>query len=175
MFVSNKMKAGLVTIHIPIKSVPKNVTRRKLLSSIEVINQSLQRDFNIDEPRIAILGLNPHAGENGNIGNEEEVLIKPTLAKFGKNIHGPFVPDAFFGNKNYKNYDCTIGMYHDQVLIPFKLLNFNQGVNYTAGLPIVRTSPDHGTAFDIAGKGKANPGRMIQAFNYAIKIVNYNC
>lgn len=169
MFVSNKMKAALMTIHIPIKDVHKNLTKDVLGDSINVIKSSLQKDFKIANPKIAVLGLNPHAGENGYIGKEEEEIIKPVL-KNRKDVFGPFVPDAYFGNKDFRNYDCTIGMYHDQVLIPFKLLNFNSGVNYTAGLPIVRTSPDHGTAFDIAGKGIANPGSMIEAFKVASKI-----
>ncbi len=172
MFISNKMIAGLLTIHIPIKSVAKQITKNKLLRILEVVNKSLQKDFKIKNPKIAVLGLNPHAGEKGKIGIEEEQIIYPTLKNITGNVHGPFVSDAYFGNKLYENYDCTIGMYHDQILIPFKLLNFNKGVNFTAGLPIVRTSPDHGTAFDIAGKGKANTGSMIQAFNFAVKIVN---
>jgi len=111
MFISNKMKAGLVTIHIPIKLIPKKITRKKILSVFIVIQDSLQKDFNIEKPKIAVLGLNPHAGENGNIGNEEELLIKPIIKEFGNNVFGPFVPDAYYGNKEYEKYDCTIGMY----------------------------------------------------------------
>ena len=171
MFVSNIMKAGIATIHIPIDKVSKNINKTKLKSTIKIIISSLKEDFRILNPKIAFLGLNPHAGENGNIGSEEEKIIKPVINSFPPEVSGPFVPDAFFGNRLYANYDCTIGLYHDQILIPFKLLNFNKGVNFTAGLPIVRTSPDHGTAFDIAGKGIANPNSMIEAFRYAEIIV----
>jgi len=171
MFVSNKMRAGLVTIHIPISFVKKKLTKHRIFSTIDVIYYSLKSDFNISKPRIACLGLNPHAGEEGNIGNEEIKIIQPAINESRYKVFGPFVPDAYFGNKSYKNFDCTIGIYHDQILIPFKLLNFNKGVNYTAGLPFVRTSPDHGTAYDIAGSGKANVGSIIEAFNFAQKIL----
>lgn len=167
MFVSKQMKAALITIHIPLKDVPKSLTKKRIISTIDVIYNSIINDFGIKKPKIALLGLNPHAGEEGKIGSEETTIIKPILDLLKYKIHGPEVPDAYFGNKLYKNYDCTIGLYHDQVLIPFKLLNFNKGVNYTAGLPIIRTSPDHGTAFDIAGKGIANPDSIIEAFRFA--------
>ncbi len=172
MFVSNKMKAALTTIHIPIKEVAKKITIEKLNNITDVIIKSLKYDFNISTPKIAILGLNPHAGENGNIGVEEKKIINRFIAGYKNKIYGAFVPDAYFGNRIYKEYDCTIGMYHDQILIPFKLLNFNKGVNFTAGLPVVRTSPDHGTAFDIAGKGIAKPDSMIEAIKLAGKIIN---
>jgi 4-hydroxythreonine-4-phosphate dehydrogenase len=133
----------------------------------------LVKDLRLSNPKVAVLGLNPHAGEEGSIGKEEIHVIKPAIDSFGtKNIQGPFVPDAFFGAKKYKNYNAVLGQYHDQVLIPFKLLNFDKGVNYTAGLPIVRTSPDHGTGYDIAGKGIADPTSMIEAVKWAAKIVN---
>jgi 4-hydroxythreonine-4-phosphate dehydrogenase len=167
MFVSKKMIAGLATIHIPIGKIVSSMTKDRLTNTISVITNSMINDFNIAKPKIALLGLNPHAGENGKIGLEEETIIKPVLKKYKNIVDGPFVPDAYFGNKLFNKYDCTIGLYHDQVLIPFKLLNFNRGVNFTAGLPIVRTSPDHGTAFDIASDGIANPSSMIEAFNYA--------
>lgn len=172
MFLSKNLKAVLSSIHIPLKEVPDAINKKLLIKIINVTLNSLKNDFGILKPKIAILGLNPHAGENGQIGNEENEIISPILKNFKNKIFGPFVPDAFFGKKEFLNYDCTIGMYHDQILIPFKLLNFNSGVNFTAGLPIVRTSPDHGTAFDIAGKGIADPGSMIEAFNYAKLIVN---
>ena len=127
--------------------------------------------FNIENPKISILGLNPHAGEGGNIGFEEMDIITPSIKSFKEFIKGPFVPDAYFGNQLYKKFDCTVGIYHDQILIPFKLLNFNKGVNFTAGLPIVRTSPDHGTAFDIAGEGTAEAGSMIEAYQFAQKML----
>ncbi len=173
MFVSKQMKAALITIHIPIKDVPKSLTKKRIIYTIDVIYKSIISDFGIKNPKIALLGLNPHAGEEGKIGSEEIILIKPILSSLKYKIHGPEVPDAYFGNKLYKKYDCTIGLYHDQVLIPFKLLNFNKGVNYTAGLPVVRTSPDHGTAFDIAGKGIANPDSLMEAFRFA-KLINKN-
>lgn len=173
MFISNKLKAALATIHIPINKISKELTQEKLKSVIELISLSLQKDFLIYNPKLAVLGLNPHSGENGKIGSEELNIIKPVINKISAKIDGPMVPDAYFGNKLYNNYDCTIGMYHDQILIPFKLLNFNKGVNFTAGLPIVRTSPDHGTAFDIAGKGIAKENSMIEAFKYA-KIITRN-
>ena len=172
MFLSETFKCGLVTIHEPIRKVPQLLTKKKLASIITTICNSLENDFKIEKPRIALLGLNPHAGENGNIGDEELKIISPVINEL-KNIlvEGPFVPDAFFANKVYSDYDCVIGMYHDQLLIPFKLLNFEKGVNYTAGLPIIRTSPDHGTAFDIAGKKKANPTSMTEAYKWARKIL----
>ena len=172
IFYSKKMIAGLVTIHQPIKNIPSLITKTKLKNTIAAFENSLMDDFSISNPQIAILGLNPHAGENGKIGKEEEKIIKPVLQKLGKeNIHGPFVPDAFFGKKLYKQFDAVLGMYHDQVLIPFKMLNFDSGVNFTANLPIVRTSPDHGTAYDIAGKNIADPKSTIQAFRLAKKIL----
>lgn len=171
MFVSKKMKAGLITIHIPIKSIPQQLSNSKIKEAIRVIYNSLKHDFNIENPRISILGLNPHAGEGGKIGFEEIDIIKPSVKSFKKFVRGPFVPDAYFGNQLFKEFDCTIGIYHDQILIPFKLLNFNRGVNFTAGLPIIRTSPDHGTAFDIAGEGLAEAGSMIEAYHFAQKIL----
>ncbi|RMD50310.1 MAG: 4-hydroxythreonine-4-phosphate dehydrogenase PdxA, partial [Ignavibacteria bacterium] len=137
---------------------------------LTLLIKSLSIDFGINHPEIALLGLNPHAGEKGKIGNEEKML-EDVISKF-ENVNGPFVPDAFFARKKYKEFDLTLGMYHDQILIPFKLLNPNAGVNFTAGLPIVRTSPDHGTAFDIAGQNKADPQSFIHAINWGIKILN---
>ncbi|MCB9207542.1 MAG: 4-hydroxythreonine-4-phosphate dehydrogenase PdxA [Ignavibacteriales bacterium] len=167
MFVSKKMKAGLITIHIPIKEISEKLTKSKLENTIDVIMQSLRKDFGIENPKVALLGLNPHSGENGKIGKEEIELLNPVIKRYSKFLNGPFVPDAFFGNHLYRNFDCTIGIYHDQILIPFKLMNFDKGVNFTAGLRIVRTSPDHGTAYDIAGKGIANAQSTIEAFNFA--------
>lgn len=171
-FISKKMKCALVTIHEPIKLVSKKLKKEKIKLIIETVINSLISDFNISSPKIALLGLNPHAGEKGRIGNEEINIIKPAIAEmnFG-NLFGPFVPDAFFANHLYKNYDMIIGMYHDQVLIPFKMLNFNSGVNYTAGLKFIRTSPDHGTAFDIAGKNLADATSIIEAVKVADTII----
>jgi 4-hydroxythreonine-4-phosphate dehydrogenase len=171
MFLSSEMNAALITIHVPIKKVSKLITHKLLFDTIAVIKNTLASDLAIREIKLAVLGLNPHAGESGNIGKEEEKIIKPLIDKLSF-CDGPFSPDAFFANRLYKNYDCVIGMYHDQLLIPFKMLNFSNGVNYTAGLPIVRTSPDHGTAFDIAGRGIADESSMLQAFRYADIIVN---
>lgn len=171
LFVSKKMKCGLTTIHSSIKNVHRLVTKKRISDSIITLNNSLKNDFGISKPQIAILGLNPHAGEDGNIGNEENEIISPVIkSNNDKNVFGPFVPDAFFGNHLYSKFDAVLGMYHDQILIPFKMLNFNTGVNYTAGLPFVRTSPDHGTAFDIAGKGIASEESMIQSASLAEKI-----
>ncbi len=174
LFLSDKLKAGLITIHSPISKVPKLITKEKIIYSVELLNYTAKQDLNISKPKIAILGLNPHAGENGLIGNEEIKIISPAIKYLQKkiNVFGPFVPDAFWGNKSYKNYDLVLGMYHDQVLIPFKLLNFSSGVNFTAGLKLIRTSPDHGTAFDISGLNKADESSILQSYYYAIKIFN---
>ena len=174
VFLSDKMKSALVTIHSSIKNITKEITITKLTSSFEIIIRTLQNDFLINEPKIAVLGLNPHAGENGLIGREEKEIIIPSInsSKYKKYLFGPFSPDAFFAKHNYKDFDLVLGMYHDQVLIPFKMLNSGKGVNFTAGLPIVRTSPDHGVAFDIAGKFVADESSMLEAFYFAEKIVN---
>lgn len=172
LFLSEKIKAGLFTIHSPISKVAKLINKDKIVKAIELLNLTAKRDLGINIPKIAVLGLNPHAGENGLIGNEEENIIKPAIKSLQKKIDvsGPFVPDAFWGNKTYKKVDLILGMYHDQVLIPFKLLNFNIGVNFTAGLKLIRTSPDHGTAYDIAGMNKADESSILQSYQYAIKI-----
>lgn len=172
VFLSDDFICGLITIHEPVKSVSKLITKEKVKSSIKVFYDTLQNDLRVESPKVAVLGLNPHAGENGNIGREEIDAILPAIKSL-KNIfaEGPFAPDAFFGNQKYKNYDAVLGMYHDQVLIPFKMMNFESGVNFTAGLPIIRTSPDHGTGYDIAGKGIANPKSMIEAVRWAEKII----
>jgi 4-hydroxythreonine-4-phosphate dehydrogenase len=171
MFLSSEMNAALVTIHEPIKNVPKLIKQKLLQSTIATVKSTFQSDLAVRNIKLAVLGLNPHAGESGHIGTEEENIIKPAIQKFDY-CEGPFSSDAFFANKLYKNYDCVLGMYHDQLLIPFKMLNFSSGVNYTAGLPIVRTSPDHGNAYDIAGKGIADESSMLQAFRFADIIVN---
>ena len=174
MFLSKKMNAALATIHEPLKNVPHIITKNSITQKLEVIIAALKNDLRISLPRIAILGLNPHAGENGLIGLEEKEIIIPVISesKLSKYLSGPFSPDAFFANQMYKKFNLVLGMYHDQVLIPFKMINFGEGVNYTAGLPIVRTSPDHGTAFDIAGRGIANESSLIKSFLYAKKIVS---
>ncbi|MDQ7816924.1 MAG: 4-hydroxythreonine-4-phosphate dehydrogenase PdxA [Melioribacteraceae bacterium] len=171
IFLSKKMICGLATIHVQLKKVSSLLSKKKLIESANILLDTLQNDLGIKTPKIAMLGLNPHAGENGNIGSEENKILIPVVKSFRRSkIEGPFVPDAFYGNHCYKNYDAILGMYHDQVLIPFKMLNFSKGVNFTAGLSLIRTSPDHGTAFDIAGKGTAQPDSMIESVHWAEKI-----
>lgn len=171
-FVSNDLIAALATIHVPLKKVSELLSKRKIKKIVSLFNKSLEQDFKIQNSKIAILGLNPHAGENGLIGKEESEILIPAIKSLNKNynLFGPFVPDAFWGNHLYKNYDAVLGMYHDQVLIPFKVLNFSSGVNYTAGLKMIRTSPDHGTAFDIAGKNIADPSSLFQAYKVGLMI-----
>jgi 4-hydroxythreonine-4-phosphate dehydrogenase len=168
------LKVGLVTEHLPIKDVPAHLTRERVELKIRLMELSLKKDFNIQKPRIAVLGLNPHAGDEGLIGEEEINIIKPVIADLkskGKLIFGPFPADGFFGSGSYAKYDGTIAMYHDQGLIPFKTLAFDNGVNYTAGLPVVRTSPDHGTAYGIAGKNQADCSSMREAIFLASEII----
>lgn len=171
-FLSESFHAALLTIHEPIKMVSQLITRKKFKSTLNVILDMMENDLGIEKPKIALLGVNPHAGEKGLIGSEEELVFKPVLKRFkNEKISGPFVPDAFFAKHLYENYDMVIGAYHDQILIPFKMLNFNSGVNYTAGLPIVRTSPDHGTAFDIADRYDADWESQLAAYRWAKIIV----
>ncbi len=170
MFLARVIKAGLMTIHIPIKKVPTTLTKKLIKGKFKVILNSLQEDFGNPTPKIAVLGLNPHAGEDGVIGTDEKDLIEPIMKEMQPNFFGPFSADAFFARRMHEDFNFVVGMYHDQVLIPFKLLDNYTGVNFTAGLPIIRTSPDHGTAFDIARKHKADDRSMYQAYIYAIKI-----
>ena len=173
-FLSKKLNAALLTIHNSLKDIGKLLKLKKLEDTIKIVHQMMINDLGIKNPRIAVLGLNPHAGENGIIGKEEISVIAPVIKRLNKrfSVSGPFSADAFFANKRYKDFDMILGMYHDQVLIPFKLLNFGKGVNYTAGLPFVRTSPDHGVAYDIAGKYIADESSMLHAYKYARLIVN---
>ena len=174
LFYSKKLITVLSTIHIPLKLVSDRITKNSLEKIINISCSSLKIDFRIHNPHIAILGLNPHAGENGEIGNEEINIIEPVIAKFKRNnfnIEGPFPSDSFYA-KRYKDFDIVVSMYHDQALIPFKLLSFNYGANVTVGLPIVRTSPVHGTAYDIAGKTIADEKSMIYSIMLASKIAN---
>lgn len=168
-FLSSKLRVGLYSVHIPFKDVSNSLNTNYLKVKLEIVLNMLKCDLGIKDPRVAILGLNPHAGENGIIGKEEKSLIEPVLMKipFKENVDGPFSPDAFFANRRFKDYDLVFGLYHDQVLIPFKYINSGRGVNFSAGLPIIRTSPDHGTAYDIAGKGIADESSMLEAFKYA--------
>lgn len=171
--VQDSLRVGLLTDHVPINEVAKHLTEDLVRKKIKTINQSLIQDFGITRPRIAVLGLNPHSGDNGVIGDEEEKVLKPALKKIfdeGILVFGPFSADGFFGSGQYEKYDAVIATYHDQGLIPFKTLSFGKGVNYTAGLNKVRTSPDHGTGFDIAGKGIADHSSFVEAVYAAIDI-----
>jgi len=175
LLVSSSLRIGVVTGHIPINEVSKAINKELILSKLQVMHQSLVYDFGISNPKIAILGLNPHASDGGLIGDEEEKVIIPAIetAKNRKMLaFGPYAADGFFASGNYKNFDAILAMYHDQGLIPFKTLAFEDGVNFTAGLPVVRTSPAHGTAFDIAGKNSASENSLRQAIYLAADIVN---
>lgn len=166
MLISEEMRVGTVTGHIPLKDVPAAITMERILAKARIMRQSLERDFGIDGPKIAVLGLNPHAGDGGTLGNEDKERIAPAVRKLneeGITAIGPYPADGFFGNGTYRHFDGILAMYHDQGLAPFKALSFGHGVNYTAGLPVVRTSPDHGTAYDIAGLGKADEGSFRHA------------
>ncbi len=168
-FLSDSLRVALHTIHIPLNEVARSINKKKITAKLSTVISMLKNDIGIMKPRIAVLGLNPHAGEAGIIGTEEKEIIEPIIKskKFEDTIYGPFSSDAFFANRKFKDYDLVFGLYHDQVLIPFKYINSGRGVNYSAGLPIIRTSPDHGTAYDIAGKGIADESSMIEAFKYA--------
>ncbi|MBR9847584.1 MAG: 4-hydroxythreonine-4-phosphate dehydrogenase PdxA [Algicola sp.] len=171
--VTENLKVGLLTDHVPVKDVPQHITKELIKEKIETVYNSLVKDFRINKPTIAVLGINPHAGDNGVIGNEDENILKPTLEQIRekkKLVYGPYSADSFFGSGNYKNFDAVIAAYHDQGLIPFKTIAFGSGVNYTAGLSRVRTSPDHGTAFEIAGKGEADNSSFKEAVFTAIQI-----
>ncbi len=173
LMVSETMKVGVVTTHIPISKVAQSLTKEAILSKIRIIAKSLQQDFAITKPRIAVFGLNPHAGDNGLLGNEEKDIIIPAIAQAKKEgiiALGPYPADGFFGTEDYRKFDAILAMYHDQGLIPFKLASFDRGVNYTAGLPVIRTSPAHGTAYSLAGEDKASPESFRQALYMAIDI-----
>jgi len=173
LMVSEDFRVGLVTEHVPVKDIARYITREVILSKLNILKDSLIRDFGIEKPRIAVLGLNPHAGDEGLIGKEEEEIIKPAIkdAKHQMLVFGPYSADAFFARNYHRRFDAVLAMYHDQGLIPFKSLASGEGVNYTAGLPMVRTSPDHGTAFDIAGKNKADNTSFIAAVYTCIDII----
>jgi 4-hydroxythreonine-4-phosphate dehydrogenase len=174
VMVAENMRVALMSEHVPVKEIAQHITREKLLSRLQLLQQTLIKDFGIDKPRIAVLGLNPHAGDEGLIGREEEDIIRPAIkeAKHNMMVMGPYSPDAFFARGYAERFDAVLAMYHDQGLIPFKSLAQGEGVNYTAGLPAIRTSPDHGTAFDIAGKNKADTGSFIYAIYSCIDIIN---
>lgn len=170
MLAGDTLRVVLVTIHIPFKDVIAMLSKKGIFEKILITSNSLRNCFGVIFPRIAVAGLNPHAGEEGIFGNEEKDIIKPAIEKAKKqgiNVSGPFPPDTIFHNAVNGLYDAVVCMYHDQGLIPFKLIHFNDGVNTTLGLPIIRTSVDHGTAYDIAGTGRANPGSLIAAIKMA--------
>lgn len=173
MMVSDWLKVGLVTNHLPLSKVASSVTKEKIIRKAQIFSESLKNDFGIERPVIAVLGLNPHAGDEGAIGNEEEKIIRPAiieLKKSGVMAVGPFPADGFFGSDQLKKFHGILAMYHDQGLTPFKALSFGSGVNFTAGLPFIRTSPDHGTAYDLAGKNEADPSSFIEAIHLSIEL-----
>ena len=172
---ANDFRVALLTEHIPVNDVAATISKELILKKLHILNESLKKDFGIDKPKIAVLGLNPHAGDEGLIGKEEETIIKPAIKEAKQNnllVTGPFSADGFFARQYHNRFDAVLAMYHDQGLIPFKTLSSGEGVNYTAGLPVVRTSPDHGTAFDIAGKGKADESSILTAIFECINIIN---
>ncbi len=171
--ITDDLKIGLLTDHVALKDIANVITPALIEKKINIIQQTLKQDFRVEKPRIAVLGINPHSGDNGVIGKEDEEILKPTLQKIrdkGDLVYGPYSADSFFGSKNYKNFDAVVASYHDQGLIPFKTLSFGRGVNFTAGLSKVRTSPDHGTAFEIAGTNSANINSFKEAVFKAIEI-----
>lgn len=171
MLISQEMRIGLVTIHTPLKNVPEGLSKEKIVDKATIIAESLTKHFGIKNPKIAVLSLNPHAGEHGILGSEEGDFITPAIDQLkagGIDAGGPMSADAFFGTGHYKSYDAILAMYHDQGLIPVKMSSFGTTVNFSAGLNIIRTSPGHGTAFDIAGKGKADISSMLEAIRYAV-------
>ena len=175
MMCAGNFRVALLTEHVPVSEIAKYITKEAIVSKLQVIHQSLQKDFGIDKPRIAVLGLNPHAGDEGLIGNEEETIIKPAIKESKNNnmlVIGPYSADAFFARRSYDRFDAVLAMYHDQGLIPFKSLAISEGINFTAGLPVVRTSPDHGVAFDIAGKDKADSSSFTASVFECIDIIN---
>jgi len=175
LMIHDNLRVGLLTDHVPVNEVAKHLTEKLIVQKIETIKQSLIQDFGINKPKIAVLALNPHAGDNGVIGKEDDEILRPTLKKLfdkGTMVFGPFAADGFFGSSQYEKYDAVVATYHDQGLIPFKTLSFGNGVNYTAGLNKIRTSPDHGTAYEIAGKGLADHNSFREAVYAAIDIYN---
>lgn len=171
--VTDTLKIGLLTDHVPVKDAPSAINPILIRAKVRTIEKSLQMDFGIRRPKIALLGINPHSGDNGVIGSEDDEILKPVIKEMsdaGHLVFGPYSADSFFGSDSYKNFDAVLAAYHDQGLIPFKTLSFGKGVNYTAGLSKVRTSPDHGTAYEIAGKGKADHSSFKEAVFMALHI-----
>ena len=174
MLVGEDLRVGLVTGHIPLAQVPAAVTKEKVIEKAKIFIQSLEKDFGINKPKIAILGLNPHAGEDGLLGSEEETILKPAIQELKDAKHyvfGPYPADGFFGMMHQQKFDGVLALYHDQGLIPFKSIAFSSGVNFTAGLSVIRTSPDHGTAYAIAGKNTADCSSFRAALFLASDIV----
>lgn len=173
ILMAQKLRIGLITGHIPVSKVSEAITAELIKKKVAILYKTLVQDFAISKPKIAILGLNPHCGDNGVIGNEDDEIIRPTIAEIqnkGQLVYGPYAADSFFGSENYKNFDAILAMYHDQGLAPFKTLSFGGGVNFTAGLNKVRTSPDHGTAYELAGKEQANINSFKEAVFSGIQI-----
>lgn len=176
--VSDRLRLGVVTGHIPLKDVSKSITPEKILSKLRLMRESLRKDFGVDNPKIGVLSLNPHSGDGGLLGEEEQTIISPAIKMAmdeGILAFGPYSPDGYFGLGHYEKFDATLAMYHDQGLAPFKAISFTDGVNFTAGLPVVRTSPDHGTAYDMAGKDEADALSMRSAIFAAIDIFRRRC
>jgi len=174
VLANDELRVGLVTEHVALAKIASLITKESIIGKLKIANQSLKKDFGIVKPRIAVLGLNPHNGDNGTMGNEEKEIIIPAIEQANiENIFcfGPYSADGFFGMKKYLQFDLVLAMYHDQGLIPFKSLAFDDGINFTAGLPIIRTSPDHGTGYDIAGKNIASPQSFSNALFDAIKLL----
>ena len=173
LMISKGLRVGLLTDHVAVKDVVATIDEERIIKKIKTMNHSLVQDFGIRRPKIAVLGINPHTGDNGVIGNEDDTVLRPALEKLNNSkvlVYGPYAADSFFGSDNYKNFDAIMASYHDQGLIPFKTLSFGEGVNFTAGLDRIRTSPDHGTAFDIAGKNLADHTSFREAVYQAINI-----
>lgn len=173
LMVAENLRVGLLTDHIPVKDVAEVITPELVEKKVAIVTQSLQQDFKIRKPKIAILGIDPHSGDNGTIGNEDQKILMPTIERIqetGQLVYGPYSADSFFASDNYKKFDAILAAYHDQGLIPFKTLSFGHGVNFTAGLSKVRTSPDHGTAYEIAGQGKADNNSFKEALFLALQV-----
>jgi 4-hydroxythreonine-4-phosphate dehydrogenase len=168
--VSDNIRIALASNHVAVENIVQSLSKEKLIKKMKVLNKSMKQDFGIEKPVIAVLGLNPHAGDDGVIGQQEQEFIKPAIKEAKNNgvlVSGPFPADGFFGSGDFRKFDAVLAMFHDQGLVPFKLLSFGKGVNFTAGLPIIRTSPDHGTAYPIAGKNEASPSSMLKAIYLA--------
>jgi 4-hydroxythreonine-4-phosphate dehydrogenase len=173
ILMTDSLRLGLVTGHIPVAKVSETITKELIHQKVDIMNRTLVQDFGIPKPKIAVLGLNPHCGDHGVIGSEDDAVIQPALSELqeqGQLVYGPYAADGFFGSQNYLKFDGVLAMYHDQGLVAFKSIAFGQGVNFTAGLSHIRTSPDHGTAFEIAGKNQAEAASFAEAMHSALAI-----